>query len=75
MTTEKNHILVPKHIVMKKEEVSQLLSTYNVRKNQLPKISQKDPALKNIEFQEEDVIMIERKSKTSNVSKFYRVVI
>tara|TARA_Y100000310_G_scaffold294906_1_gene325780 strand:- start:735 stop:962 length:228 start_codon:yes stop_codon:yes gene_type:complete len=75
MTTEKKHILVPKHTVMKKEEISLLLSKYNIRKNQLPKISQKDPALKNIEFKEGDIIMIERKSKTSNVSKFYRVVI
>ena len=69
------HILVPKHSKLSDKDKKELLDTYNIKPDQLPKISIKDPAIKEIELEINDVIKIERKSKTAKTSIYYRVVI
>lgn len=68
------HELVPKHSLLNKEEAEILLTKYNVNKNQLPKISRKDPAVKSLNAKHDDIIIIERKSGTAGKSIYYRVV-
>ncbi len=52
------HILVPHHEIMKQDDVDKLLSTFNVVKGQLPKISTKDPIVKILGAKENDVIKL-----------------
>ena len=76
MTDEKqtNHILVPKHEVCKEEEVQEILSKFNIKKDQLPKISHKDAEIVNLALERGAVIKIFRSSKTEPNSLFYRVI-
>lgn len=69
------HSLVPKHTILKEDEVKRLLSRFNVSINQLPKISIKDPAVIRLEAKGGDILKIERKSETAGKSEYYRVVI
>ncbi len=70
-----DHELVPKHEILSEEEVKDLLSKYNVTKNQLPKIFDTDPAVKELNAKIGDVIKITRKSFTAGESVYYRVVV
>ena len=66
------HILQPKHVKMKPNEVKALFDKYNISLSQLPKIKHTDPALPegcNIG----EVIKIERKEE-DKVYVYYRVV-
>lgn len=69
------HVLVPKHVILKQDDVDKLLKKFNVVKGQLPKISIKDPMVKLLDAKESDVIKIIRKSETNVKSPYYRVVI
>ena len=70
------HRLVPQHDKMSAQEVEQLLETYKLTSTmQLPKISEKDPAIVNLEPKRGDVVRITRKSPTAGTALFYRVVI
>lgn len=60
---------------MKQDDVDKLLSTFNIVKGQLPKISAKDPIVKILGAKENDVIKITRKSETNIESPYYRMVI
>jgi DNA-directed RNA polymerase subunit H len=68
------HELVPHHEILSEEEVEKLLKTYNIKKEQLPRIRIDDPVAKAINAKEGDVIKIIRKSPTAGVSVAYRVV-
>jgi DNA-directed RNA polymerase subunit H (RpoH/RPB5) len=68
------HILVPKHILMKDEEVQELLTRYNISLQQMPSISLKDPALGGLEVKSGQVIKIIRSSPTQGKSEYYRRV-
>jgi len=70
-----DHILVPKHEILKEEEVEELLKLLGVKKEQLPKIKASDPIVKEIGAKPGDVIKITRKSLTAGVSIFYRLVV
>lgn len=70
-----DHILVPKHEILKEEEVEELLKLFGVSKEQLPKIKASDPIIKEIGAKPGDVIKITRKSLTAGVSVFYRFVV
>ncbi|NHW88702.1 MAG: DNA-directed RNA polymerase subunit H [Archaeoglobi archaeon] len=70
-----DHILVPKHEILKEEEVEELLNLLGVKKEQLPKIKASDPIVKEIGAKPGDVIKITRKSLTAGVSIFYRLVV
>ncbi|MDD1671686.1 MAG: DNA-directed RNA polymerase subunit H [Methanomicrobiales archaeon] len=69
------HVMVPEHHVMSEEEVTELLSTYNISFDQLPKIFHDDPAVKAIKAKIGDVIRIIRFSQTAGRAESYRLVI
>jgi DNA-directed RNA polymerase subunit H len=70
------HELVPRHEVMGEDEVAELLRTYKIQKEQLPKIKAADPVIKELkEAAVGDVIRVRRVSKTAGKSVSYRLVI
>lgn len=70
-----DHILVPKHEILKEEEVKELLRLLGISKEQLPKIKASDPIIREIGAKPGDVVKITRKSLTAGVSIFYRLVV
>lgn len=69
------HTLVPKHKILSKSKVKNLLEKYNITKGQIPKILLTDPVVEKIGAKLGDVIEITRESKTAGKSYFYRVVV
>ena len=67
------HILQPKHVVLKQEEIEKILAKYNISLSQLPKIKITDPALPQ-GASIGDVIKIERK-EDGETYFYFRVVI
>jgi DNA-directed RNA polymerase subunit H len=67
------HTLQPKHIKLKDEEVNKLVKDLNISKIQLPKIKINDVALPE-ECEVGDIIKIERKDESGNISPYFRVV-
>jgi DNA-directed RNA polymerase subunit H len=67
--------MVPDHVIMSEEEVSALLTTYNITTEQLPKVFHDDPAVKIIGAQVDDVIRIIRTSHTAGRAESYRFVV
>ncbi len=70
-----DHILVPKHEVLSKEEAEELLKILGISKEQLPKIKATDPIVKEIGAKPGDIIKITRDSLTAGKSVFYRLVV
>jgi len=67
------HILQPRHIKLKSDEVKKLTAQYNITVSQLPKIHLEDAAVPEGCIVG-DVIKIERKEK--DISRiYYRVVV
>ena len=71
----KEHILVPKHLLLSEEEAKNVLLRYNVNRTQLPKISKKDPAILELGAKPDDIIKIIRNSETAGKAAYYRVII
>lgn len=69
------HELVPKHEILKKSEVEDLLKTYKISPGQLPKIRMDDPVVQIIGAKRGDVLKITRKSKSAGEAEYYRLVI
>lgn len=69
------HELVPKHSILSKDEVEDLLRRYHVKKYQLAKIVDQDPAAVAIGAKPGDIVRIVRKSPTAGLAVFYRVVV
>jgi DNA-directed RNA polymerase subunit H len=75
-----DHFLVPEHVRLDVKEAKEVLDTYKITKDQLPKIKMSDPCIRALEAQgvevnPKDIIKVIRKSKTSGTSVAYRVVI
>lgn len=70
-----NHELIPKHEIMSEEELKLVLKTYNIGKEQLPKIKVEDPVIKEIGAQVGEVVRITRNSQTAGEAFYYRLVI
>ena len=68
-------MLVPKHEILSKEEVEDLLRSLGIKKEQLPKIKATDPIAKEIGAKVGDIVKITRDSLTAGKSIAYRLVI
>ncbi|MHA1237795.1 MAG: DNA-directed RNA polymerase subunit H [Candidatus Odinarchaeia archaeon] len=69
------HELVPMHIVLSEEEAEEVLKTYKINRDQLPKLLASDPIAKLINAKPGDIVKIIRKSPTSETFIAYRYVI
>ncbi|OYT46615.1 DNA-directed RNA polymerase subunit H [Thermoplasmatales archaeon ex4484_6] len=67
--------LVPRHSIMKEEEVEELLKRYRIDRIQLPQILTADPCAKALGAQPGMVLKIERESPTAGASIYYRLVV
>ena len=68
------HLLVPKHAILKEDEIKEVLKKYNIKIQQLPKILTTDAAVKAIGAKEGDVIKITRESPTAGSTTYFRLV-
>lgn len=69
------HELVPKHIRLSQEEVSEVLAKYQIFPYQLPHIKASDPAIRALKAIPGDIVKIIRKSKTAGEAVAYRYVV
>ena len=70
------HSLVPPHRILSDEEVSDLKKKYNINNfSEIPEISRFDPVSKLIGLRPSDICEIQRSSKTSINSNYYRCCI
>lgn len=67
------HVLQPKHIKLKPEEVKELIKKFNISVAQLPKIKMDDASVSE-NCQRGDVLKIERKLE-DKTRFYYRVVV
>ncbi|MHA1400307.1 MAG: DNA-directed RNA polymerase subunit H [Candidatus Heimdallarchaeaceae archaeon] len=70
-----DHDIVPLHIKLEEDEVLSVLERYQIKKHQLPKIMDTDPAIKAIQAQPGDVIKIIRNPDMGEAGLYYRYVI
>ena len=81
MATKKNqvlvhdHIYVPKHEIISKQEAEEVLKKYNCKPTELPLIFVNDPAILGLGVKPGDMIKITRKSPTAGESLYYRYVV
>ena len=68
------HEMVPDHQIMSEEEVMELLETYHISLEQLPKIYHDDPAVRAIGGVLGNVIRTIRESRTAGRAAAYRLV-
>jgi DNA-directed RNA polymerase subunit H len=71
----KDHVLALEHSKASERELKELLTKFQITKKELPKILKNDPAIRDLNLEEGDVVKIKRKSATSGESDFYREVI
>ena len=69
------HVLLMKHIKLSEDASQNLLKKYNIDRKQLPVIFHKDSALTDLDAKPGDIIEITRNSPTTNIAKYYRVVV
>ena len=69
-----DHALVPPHRILNEEEGTAMRKKFNISKDsELPEISRFDPVAKAIGLRPKQICEILRPSKTSIVTKFYRL--
>ena len=70
------HVQVPKHRILSKEEEVSFIEKYNIKSlADLPVISRYDPVAIMIGLRPSMICHIERKSKTSIITNYYRVCV
>jgi DNA-directed RNA polymerase I, II, and III subunit RPABC1 len=69
------HYLVPKHVKMTQEEISEMMEKYMIKKPQMPFILHTDVIAKWLGLKHGDVVKIERLNENSGISYYYRVCI
>lgn len=70
-----DHEMVPRHEILTPQEKKEVLERFNVDKEQLPKVLDSDPVVKETGAKIGDVMRIIRKSQTAGESVYYRVVV
>lgn len=70
-----DHIYVPKHEIISKEEAEKVLQKYNCKPTELPLILISDPAIIELGVKPGDMIKITRKSPTAGQGIYYRYVV
>jgi DNA-directed RNA polymerase subunit H len=70
-----DHIYVPRHEIMNKEEAEKILEKYHTKPTEMPLIYVSDPAIRGLGVKPGDMIKITRKSPTAGESLYYRYVV
>jgi len=67
-----DHIFVPKHIILSKEEQEQIKKEYGFKRIEIGIIKQSDPIARYYNVKPGEIIAIERASKNSGIAVYYR---
>ena len=67
--------MVPKHEILSKKEHEEVLKTYGITPDKLPKILENDSVVQVIKAKKGDIIKITRRSQTAGEAIYYRLVV